>query len=102
MSPHRDTDLGIGADGWDGLTGTAQATVRAAEVIVGGARHLEYLPADVPARRVPLPSPLVPALRKTAFTGAVPGGKAGAGGRGVPERSRLRGALSVLRTSTGI
>jgi precorrin-6Y C5,15-methyltransferase (decarboxylating) len=57
------TVVGIGADGWDGLTGTAQAAVRAAEVVVGGARHLGYLPADVGAEQVPLPSPLLPALR---------------------------------------
>lgn len=56
------TVVGIGADGWDGLTGTAQAALRAAEVVVGGRRHLDYLPAAVQAERVPLPTPLVPAL----------------------------------------
>lgn len=58
----RVTVVGIGADGWDGLTGTAQAAVRGSEVVVGGARHLRYLPDDVAAQRVPLPTPLVPAL----------------------------------------
>lgn len=56
------TVVGIGADGWDGLTGTAQAALRAAEVVVGGRRHLDYLPGEVGAERVPLPTPLVPAL----------------------------------------
>jgi precorrin-6Y C5,15-methyltransferase (decarboxylating) len=56
------TVVGIGADGWDGLAATSQAAVRAAEVVVGGKRQLTYLPADVTAERVPLPSPLVPAL----------------------------------------
>lgn len=56
------TVVGIGADGWDGLAGTAQAVLRAAEVVVGGRRHLDYLPAELRAERVPLPSPLVPAL----------------------------------------
>jgi precorrin-6Y C5,15-methyltransferase (decarboxylating) len=58
----RVTVVGIGADGWDGLTGAAQSALRAAEVVVGASRHLGYLPADVPAERVALPSPLVPAL----------------------------------------
>ncbi|MBA3745768.1 precorrin-6y C5,15-methyltransferase (decarboxylating) subunit CbiE [Sporichthya sp.] len=62
MSTRPVTVVGIGADGWDGLAATSQATLRAAEVVVGGKRHLEYLPADVRAERVPLPAPLVPAL----------------------------------------
>jgi precorrin-6Y C5,15-methyltransferase (decarboxylating) len=62
MSTGPVTVVGIGADGWDGLAATSQAAVRAAEVVVGGKRHLRYLPADVRAERVPLPSPLVPAL----------------------------------------
>jgi precorrin-6Y C5,15-methyltransferase (decarboxylating) len=58
----RVTVVGIGADGWDGLTGAAQSALRAAEVVVGAGRHLGYLPAEVQAARVPLPSPLLPAL----------------------------------------
>lgn len=56
------TVVGVGADGWDGLTGAARAALRAAEVVVGAERHLGYLPPDVHAVQVPLPSPLVPAL----------------------------------------
>lgn len=62
MSAQRVTVVGIGADGWVGLTGSARAAISTAEVIVGGARHLNYLPESVGAERVPLPSPLVPAL----------------------------------------
>ncbi len=62
MSARQVTVVGIGADGWDGLAATSQAALRAAEVVLGGRRHLEYLPADLGAERVPLPSPLVPAL----------------------------------------
>jgi precorrin-6B C5,15-methyltransferase / cobalt-precorrin-6B C5,C15-methyltransferase len=53
--------VGIGDDGWPGLTGEAQAVLSDATVIVGAQRHLALLP-DLPARRVPLPSPLLPAL----------------------------------------
>ncbi|WP_344605674.1 precorrin-6y C5,15-methyltransferase (decarboxylating) subunit CbiE [Sporichthya brevicatena] len=62
MSTRPVTVVGIGADGWDGLAATSQAAVRAAEVVVGGRRHLTYLPPDVTAERVPLPTPLLPAL----------------------------------------
>jgi precorrin-6B C5,15-methyltransferase / cobalt-precorrin-6B C5,C15-methyltransferase len=55
------TVVGIGDDGWPGLTGRAQAALRAAPVIAGAGRHLGLLP-DLPARRVPLPSPLLPGL----------------------------------------
>lgn len=56
------TVVGIGADGWAGLTGAARAAVCTAEVVLGGARHLDYLPDEVTAVRVPWPSPLRPAL----------------------------------------
>jgi precorrin-6Y C5,15-methyltransferase (decarboxylating) len=36
--------VGIGDDGWPGLTGEAQAALRDAKVIVGGARQLALLP----------------------------------------------------------
>lgn len=58
------TVVGIGADGWDGLTGPARSALRAAEVIVGSARQLALLDAavEVEAERVRWPVPLVPAL----------------------------------------
>jgi precorrin-6Y C5,15-methyltransferase (decarboxylating) len=56
------TVVGIGAGGWPGLSGTAQDALTAAEVVFGGSRQLDLLPAAVAARRVPWPSPLVPAL----------------------------------------
>ncbi|WP_067468074.1 bifunctional cobalt-precorrin-7 (C(5))-methyltransferase/cobalt-precorrin-6B (C(15))-methyltransferase [Actinomadura macra] len=55
------TVVGIGADGWDGLSGAARAAFRAAEVVMGGARQLGLLP-DLPGERVPWPSPMLPAL----------------------------------------
>jgi precorrin-6Y C5,15-methyltransferase (decarboxylating) len=56
------TVVGIGAGGWPGLSGTAQGALAAAEVVFGSSRQLGLLPAAVAARRVPWPSPLVPAL----------------------------------------
>ncbi|MFC7614665.1 precorrin-6y C5,15-methyltransferase (decarboxylating) subunit CbiE [Actinokineospora soli] len=54
--------VGIGADGWAGLAPPARAALRGAGVVVGSARQLGLLPADVAAERVPLPAPLRPAL----------------------------------------
>lgn len=55
------TVVGVGDDGWDGLTDEARAVLREAPVIAGGDRHLAFMP-DLPGRRVPLPSPLLPQL----------------------------------------
>jgi precorrin-6B C5,15-methyltransferase / cobalt-precorrin-6B C5,C15-methyltransferase len=55
------TVVGIGDDGWPGLTGEAQAALRDAKVIVGGGRQLALLP-DLDGRRIPFPSPLLPQL----------------------------------------
>ncbi|MGN2637537.1 precorrin-6y C5,15-methyltransferase (decarboxylating) subunit CbiE [Nocardia takedensis] len=54
--------VGIGADGWDGLSKIADAELRRCEVVFGSARQLDLLPGDVRAERVRWPSPLVPAL----------------------------------------
>ncbi|MFD5326598.1 precorrin-6y C5,15-methyltransferase (decarboxylating) subunit CbiE [Streptomyces sp. NPDC127092] len=55
--------VGIGADGWDGLPENARRTLRAAQVLIGGPRQLDLLPAgDCPGERVPWPSPLRPAV----------------------------------------
>ena len=56
------TVIGIGAGGWPDLAGPAQGDLAAAEVVFGGPRQLDLLPPAVTARRVPWPSPLVPAL----------------------------------------
>ena len=55
------TVIGIGDDGWTGLTDEARTALRGAPVIAGAARHLALLP-DLQVRRVPLPSPLLPQL----------------------------------------
>ncbi|NMD54187.1 MULTISPECIES: precorrin-6y C5,15-methyltransferase (decarboxylating) subunit CbiE [Tsukamurella] len=57
------TVVGIGADGWPGLTDGARRALLDATVIHGAPRQLEYLPkglADEVAR--PWPSPLLPAI----------------------------------------
>ncbi|MDQ3406417.1 MAG: precorrin-6y C5,15-methyltransferase (decarboxylating) subunit CbiE [Actinomycetota bacterium] len=56
------TVVGIGADGWTGLTSDAREVLSSAEVIVGAARQLALVPADVVAERVEWASPLVPAV----------------------------------------
>ena len=58
--------VGIGADGWAGLAEPRRSLVRAAEVVVGGERHLAFLPDDVVAERVPWPSPLRAGLTELA------------------------------------
>ncbi|GAA4685794.1 precorrin-6y C5,15-methyltransferase (decarboxylating) subunit CbiE [Phytohabitans rumicis] len=56
------TVVGIGADGWAGLSATAQDAVRAAEVLLGSRRQLDLVPDEAKGERVPWPSPLLPAL----------------------------------------
>ncbi len=56
------TVVGIGAEGWAGLAPTSQAVLRAADVVLGGARQLAYLPGEVRGEQVPWPTPLVDAL----------------------------------------
>lgn len=50
--------IGIGADGWDGLSPDARARIERAAVVVGGQRHLDLLPAIANQERRTLPSPL--------------------------------------------
>ncbi|WP_420123788.1 precorrin-6y C5,15-methyltransferase (decarboxylating) subunit CbiE [Nakamurella sp.] len=53
--------VGIGADGWAGLTARTRDLIAAADALVGSPRQLDAVPADAgppPARRIPLPSPL--------------------------------------------
>ena len=62
MLPENVTVVGIGADGWAGLPPGSKAALEQAEVLVGGPRQLALLPDAVAAKRVPLPSPLLPGL----------------------------------------
>ncbi len=56
------TVVGIGADGWDGLSPRARWAIEHADVLRGSARQLDLVPASVAADRVPWPSPMAPAL----------------------------------------
>ncbi|WP_328347450.1 precorrin-6y C5,15-methyltransferase (decarboxylating) subunit CbiE [Streptomyces violaceus] len=56
------TVVGIGADGWDGLTDASRAALSEAEVLIGGRRQLELLPPRCAGERVAWPSPLRPAV----------------------------------------
>jgi precorrin-6Y C5,15-methyltransferase (decarboxylating) len=55
------TVVGVGDDGWPGLTEEARGVLREAPLIVGSVRHLALMP-DLPGRRANLPSPLLPQL----------------------------------------
>ncbi|MFE7100395.1 precorrin-6y C5,15-methyltransferase (decarboxylating) subunit CbiE [Streptomyces erythrochromogenes] len=59
------TVVGLGADGWAGLTAAARSSLSSAEVLIGGPRQLDLLPAaECPGQRVAWPSPLRPAVPK--------------------------------------
>jgi precorrin-6Y C5,15-methyltransferase (decarboxylating) len=55
------TVVGIGDDGWEGLSEQARTALRDAPVIVGSSRQLALLPS-LGVRLEPLPSPLLPRL----------------------------------------
>ncbi|KAA0680505.1 precorrin-6y C5,15-methyltransferase (decarboxylating) subunit CbiE [Azospirillum brasilense] len=50
--------VGIGEDGWDGLSPAARALVEGAELLAGGTRHLALVPEQAGQERLPWPSPL--------------------------------------------
>jgi precorrin-6B C5,15-methyltransferase / cobalt-precorrin-6B C5,C15-methyltransferase len=56
------TVVGIGADGWAGLSPRSRAAIEQAGVLVGSPRQLSLVPKAVAGRRIPLPSPLLPGL----------------------------------------
>ncbi|WP_072689973.1 precorrin-6y C5,15-methyltransferase (decarboxylating) subunit CbiE [Rhodococcus marinonascens] len=53
--------VGIGADGWDGLSPRAHREVERAEILIGARRQLDLVP-ESRTPRVSWPSPLTPAL----------------------------------------
>jgi precorrin-6B C5,15-methyltransferase / cobalt-precorrin-6B C5,C15-methyltransferase len=55
--------VGVPAGGWPELGDAARALIAAAEVLIGGRRQLDLVPADAgPTERLTWPSPLRPAL----------------------------------------
>ncbi|HEY5788575.1 MAG TPA: precorrin-6y C5,15-methyltransferase (decarboxylating) subunit CbiE [Microlunatus sp.] len=55
--------VGVPAGGWSELGEAARTLIDSAEVLIGGRRHLDLVPADVgPTERLTWPSPLRPAL----------------------------------------
>jgi precorrin-6Y C5,15-methyltransferase (decarboxylating) len=54
--------VGIGADGWPGLSSVAQSVALSADVLFGSGRQLSLVPVSFEGERVPWPSPLMPAL----------------------------------------
>jgi precorrin-6Y C5,15-methyltransferase (decarboxylating) len=59
MSDRRIVVVGIGADGWTGLSPDAQAAVLAADEVIGSQRQLDLLPESAPPARA-WPSPIGP------------------------------------------
>lgn len=57
------TVVGIGADGWSGLTEAARSLIDGAAVVLGGERHLALLPERAEQIRQSWPSPLREGLR---------------------------------------
>ncbi|KID30987.1 precorrin-6Y C5,15-methyltransferase (decarboxylating) [Prauserella sp. Am3] len=55
------TVVGIGADGWDGMSPEGRAELETCDVLVGGQRQLDLVPEGTYEKR-PWPSPLLPAL----------------------------------------
>jgi precorrin-6B C5,15-methyltransferase / cobalt-precorrin-6B C5,C15-methyltransferase len=56
------TVVGIGADGWTGLPPRSKTAIEQADALLGNERQLSLLPEAINARRIPLPSPLLPGL----------------------------------------
>lgn len=56
------TVVGIGADGWAGLTDAARAAIVDAEVVLGARRQLELVGGRTTAEPVAWPSPMLPQL----------------------------------------
>lgn len=54
--------VGIGADGWDGLSGTSRTAVAQADVVIGSVRQVAGVRAHCTETRT-WPSPLLPSLR---------------------------------------
>jgi precorrin-6Y C5,15-methyltransferase (decarboxylating) len=50
--------VGIGEDGVEGLSSVARQLIRSAELVVGGARHLELAGELIQGRRLKWPSPI--------------------------------------------
>lgn len=58
--------IGLGEDGWSGLSGAARSLIESASLVVGGARHLALVP-KIPGERLAWQSPLadtIPAIAR--------------------------------------
>lgn len=60
------TVVGIGADGWDGLSEPGRRALREARIILGAERQLALVPDEVSGERRPWPSPMTSLLDKVA------------------------------------
>jgi precorrin-6Y C5,15-methyltransferase (decarboxylating) len=86
--------VGIGADGWDGLSPAARRAVVEAEVLRGSVRQLGLVPGEIVAERIPWPSPMGPAL--AGLLEAHPGRRVVVLASGDPMLSGVGGSLVRL------
>ena len=56
--------VGIGADGWAGLSPVSRAFIESAVTVIGGERHLAMLPSSPDQIRLPWPRPLRTGLQE--------------------------------------
>jgi precorrin-6Y C5,15-methyltransferase (decarboxylating) len=82
----------MGADGWAGLTPAARQAIEGADVLRGSDRQLSLVPADVPAERVPWPTPMAPAI--DGLPAAHPGRRVVVLASGDPMLSGIGGSLA--------
>jgi precorrin-6Y C5,15-methyltransferase (decarboxylating) len=92
--------VGIGADGWDGLSPAARRAVEGAEVLRGSVRQLDLVPSAVSGDRVPWPSPMGPALE--ALLDAHPGRRVVVLASGDPMLSGVGASLVRLHGSAAV
>jgi len=94
LPAHHLAVVGIGADGWAGLTDATRAAITAADVVIGAPRQLDLLPESADQRRLTWPSPLRAGL--PALFDGLAGQQVVALASGDPLRSGVAGTLIEL------
>ncbi len=56
--------VGVGDDGWEGIPSAHQHIIEAADIVVGGGRHLSFLPEGLNKETIAWASPLVDTVEK--------------------------------------
>ena len=88
--------VGLGADGWDGLSPHSRGVLTRAAVVIGGARQLALLPEQPGQRRLHLPTPLRAGLLDLLDSSDSPAGPVAVLASGDPLLSGIGGTLVEL------